>query len=98
MKIRHHSPALIDPTSESVRPSPGVVASLMDSGGMTWLALLTILLLVAFVPTGLANALAPDPSSGGYLRKAFSVEDGLPDNQVNAIIQSPNGFLWIGTD
>jgi ligand-binding sensor domain-containing protein len=25
------------------------------------------------------------------------VEDGLPDNVVNAILQSRDGFLWIGT-
>ena len=28
----------------------------------------------------------------------FTVEDGLPDNEVNAITQTRNGFLWVGTD
>ena len=28
----------------------------------------------------------------------FTVEEGLPDNEVNAITQTRNGFLWVGTD
>ena len=33
-----------------------------------------------------------------YLRTVFTTEDGLPDNVVNAIVQTGNGFLWLGTD
>ena len=50
------------------------------------------------VATNAANALAPQQSPNNYLRRVFTVEDGLPDNQVNALTESPNGFLWIGTD
>lgn|GEM_PF-868344 len=32
-----------------------------------------------------------------YIRTDFTVEDGLPDNVVNAIIQTENGLLWVGT-
>ena len=55
------------------------------------LALLTIL-----ARCGLA--LDPTQPTGSYLRTAFTVEDGLPSNVVNAIVQTRNGFLWIGTD
>jgi signal transduction histidine kinase/ligand-binding sensor domain-containing protein len=44
------------------------------------------------------QALALDPQASSYLRKDFTVEEGLPDNEVNAITQTRNGFLWVGTD
>ena len=44
------------------------------------------------------QALALDPKASSYLRTDFTVEDGLPDNEVNAITQTANGFLWVGTD
>jgi signal transduction histidine kinase/ligand-binding sensor domain-containing protein len=45
------------------------------------------------------SALALDPTqpTANYLRTTFTVEDGLPDNVVNTILQSRDGFLWIGT-
>ncbi len=44
------------------------------------------------------RALALDPQASSYLRADFTVEQGLPDNEVNAITQTANGFLWVGTD
>lgn len=43
-------------------------------------------------------ALEPDPSENGYIRKNFTVEDGLLSNHVNTIVQGRDGFLWIGTE
>jgi hypothetical protein len=37
----------------------------------------------------------PEPAS--YVRKNFTVEDGLLSNNVNAVLQTRDGFLWIGT-
>jgi signal transduction histidine kinase/ligand-binding sensor domain-containing protein len=37
-------------------------------------------------------------SPADYLRTDFSVENGLPNNVVNAIVQTENGLLWVGTD
>lgn len=45
-----------------------------------------------------ALALDPQQPPSSYLRTDFTVEDGLPDNQVNAVTQTRNGFLWVGTD
>jgi ligand-binding sensor domain-containing protein len=45
-----------------------------------------------------ALALDPHQPASSYLRTDFTVEDGLPDNQVNALAQTRNGFLWVGTD
>ena len=46
-----------------------------------------------------ATALAQKPSrmTDSYIRTDFTVEDGLPDNVVNAVVQSENGLLWVGT-
>ena len=45
------------------------------------------------------NALALDSlvTNGGYVRKSFTVEDGLSSNNVNAIAQTEDGFFWVGT-
>ena len=45
-----------------------------------------------------AHALDPNQPANNYLRTTFTVEDGLTSNVVNAILQTRNGFLWIGTD
>ena len=50
----------------------------------------------ALIPSAFALNPVQFPPSG-YVRKDFTVEDGLPDNNVNAIIQSRNGYLWVGT-
>lgn len=40
-------------------------------------------------------------SSGSYCQRynfnTFSIADGLPNNQINKVIQADNGELWIGT-
>jgi ligand-binding sensor domain-containing protein len=36
-------------------------------------------------------------TNGGYVRKGFTVEDGLSSNNVDAIVQTADGFLWVGT-
>jgi ligand-binding sensor domain-containing protein len=45
-----------------------------------------------------ARAVDPSQPATSYIRTAFTVEDGLSSNVVNAIVQTRNGFLWIGTD
>ena len=46
----------------------------------------------------IALALDPHQPVSNYLRKDFTVEDGLPANQVNEVVQTDNGFLWVATD
>src|SRR5580693_547966 len=46
---------------------------------------------------GQALALDPTQSVGSYLRTHFAKEDGLPSSIVNVILQTRNGFLWVGT-
>jgi ligand-binding sensor domain-containing protein len=47
--------------------------------------------------TGQALALDPTQAVGSYLHTHFSKEDGLPSSIVNVILQTRNGFLWVGT-
>ena len=37
------------------------------------------------------------PIGTKYIRTDFTVDDGLPDNTINAITQTDNGLLWVGT-
>lgn len=39
----------------------------------------------------------PSPQSEEYLVKNFTVEDGLPVNSVNRILQDDDGYLWFST-
>src|SRR5215469_11861640 len=37
------------------------------------------------------------PSNEDYLIDAWLTDNGLPENIVNAITQTPDGYLWCGT-
>ena len=53
-----------------------------------------IALLCLHVATIAAAALLPNP---GYSHKIWRVEDGLPQSRIQAISQTADGYLWIGT-
>jgi signal transduction histidine kinase/ligand-binding sensor domain-containing protein len=53
---------------------------------------LTTILLLALSVGHVDGATAAD-----WLVDAWRVEEGLPDNSVNAITQTPDGYLWLGT-
>ena len=58
-------------------------------------ALLPALLAALLAPTtGLASAAERE---SGWLVRTWQTDDGLPDNRVYAVVQSPDGFLWVGT-
>jgi ligand-binding sensor domain-containing protein/signal transduction histidine kinase len=57
-----------------------------------WAALAAICLLDR------AHALDPNRMTSQYLRQQWSGENGLPGGPVHAIAQTPDGYLWIGTD
>jgi streptogramin lyase len=48
--------------------------------------------------TKFARGVDPEQPATSYIRTTFTVEDGLSSNVVNAIVQTRDGFLWIGTD
>ena len=45
-----------------------------------------------------AHALDPHRKISQYVREKWSAANGLPGGAVHAIAQSPDGYLWIGTD
>ena len=40
---------------------------------------------------------AIDKPVSAFFRETWTTRDGLPHNQVNAIAQTPDGYLWLGT-
>src|SRR6266851_9731566 len=56
------------------------------------------LLILLAVAAQSVLAVDPNRSTTSFICTSFTVEDGLPSNVVNAILQTRNGFLWIGTD
>ena len=44
----------------------------------------------------LAGALAA-PGAPAYVSRIWRVQEGLPENRIRAIAQTPDGYLWLGT-
>src|SRR5688572_8744350 len=45
-----------------------------------------------------AHALDPAKAVSQYVHQVWRTEHGLPTNTVIAIAQTPDGYLWLGTD
>ena len=43
-------------------------------------------------------ALEPSTAIGNYGRQTWMMENGLPQNTVTAVIQTRQGFVWLGTE
>ncbi|MFN7973279.1 MAG: two-component regulator propeller domain-containing protein [Acidobacteriota bacterium] len=52
---------------------------------------------VLLAAAGTAHALDPSRALSDYGHDAWQTEEGLPQNSVNALLQSRDGYLWIGT-
>jgi ligand-binding sensor domain-containing protein/signal transduction histidine kinase len=61
-------------------------------------ALTLSLLLILLAMSISARALGQQSLASNYIRTDFTVEDGLPDDVVNAIVRTGNGLLWLGTE
>jgi signal transduction histidine kinase/ligand-binding sensor domain-containing protein len=55
--------------------------------------------LASFLLTGALRTVAQTMthSSSDYLIHSWRSEDGLPQNSVNCLAQTPDGYLWVGT-
>ncbi len=42
-------------------------------------------------------ALDPSAAMTDYLRQSWKSEDGLPQNTISTILQTADGFIWVGT-
>jgi ligand-binding sensor domain-containing protein/CheY-like chemotaxis protein len=54
-----------------------------------------LLSLLIMSPTGWA--LDPEKDITQYVHDVWGIEDGLPQNSVHSIIQTRDGYLWLGT-
>jgi signal transduction histidine kinase/ligand-binding sensor domain-containing protein len=59
------------------------------------IALLTTVLILGALA---ARALEPSTPLASYGRQAWVMENGLPQNTVQALVQSKDGFVWLGTE
>src|ERR1700686_4688410 len=65
--------------------------------GRRFVATASLLLSAALVPTSLF-ALNPRKSLTQYTRTVWTQAQGLPQDTIRAITQTPDGYLWLGTD
>ncbi|MBL9175607.1 MAG: hypothetical protein JNL10_18845 [Verrucomicrobiales bacterium] len=61
-------------------------------GGIAWIG---VWLLLAGIMPG--RAVPWEDLSKEYVLRKFTVEDGLPQNSVTKIVQTPEGYLWCST-
>lgn len=75
-----------------------IIAS--QNGSHGWASKAVVLLWLVWASAGWAQV--PDVQTsepvGGYLFDNWQLEQGLPQNTVNAIVQGPAGYLWFGTE
>jgi ligand-binding sensor domain-containing protein/signal transduction histidine kinase len=57
----------------------------------------SIALLPLLMAMSAARAATPDPPAQAPIIRSWGTEAGLPQNSVNAIVQSRDGYLWLGT-
>ncbi len=57
----------------------------------------TMVLLVAGAPCVLRALEAPPSLSSSATHRMWRAQDGLPDQTVQALVQTADGYLWIGT-
>lgn len=58
---------------------------------------LLLMILSASVFSGVAFALTPQRAITQYVHETWTTEDGLPQNSVNDILQTGDGYLWLAT-
>ncbi|MGA2051247.1 MAG: two-component regulator propeller domain-containing protein, partial [Terracidiphilus sp.] len=46
----------------------------------------------------MAMAIEPSTPLANYGRQAWGMENGLPQNTVQALVQTKDGFIWLGTE
>ncbi len=59
-------------------------------------ALLAALLMLAVLPRAAAAA-GREQEHINYITDIFNEENGLPTGEANAVVQAPDGYLWIGS-
>jgi ligand-binding sensor domain-containing protein/signal transduction histidine kinase len=61
------------------------------------IAILALGLLCVMAAPGSATALDPGKAPSQYVHSTWRTDDGLPQNSVMKILQTRDGYLWVGT-
>jgi ligand-binding sensor domain-containing protein/AraC-like DNA-binding protein len=61
------------------------------------LLLLILLIVQCLCAFSLGAAEDGSPETGSYIAKSWSAESGLPHSSVRALVQTGDGYLWLGT-
>lgn len=61
-------------------------------------ALLLTAMAVCYLPSQVQAALDPSKAITQYVHEVWTTANGLPQNSVVAIAQTPDGYLWLGTE
>jgi signal transduction histidine kinase/ligand-binding sensor domain-containing protein len=62
------------------------------------IALRVASVVLALIDPACSRALDPSTALGNYARQTWVMENGLPQNTVTAVIQTRQGFVWLGTE
>jgi signal transduction histidine kinase/ligand-binding sensor domain-containing protein len=54
--------------------------------------------LLSLTFAGAVFAIDPSRAMTQYVHRSWTVQDGLPQNSVQALAQTPDGYLWFGTE
>jgi ligand-binding sensor domain-containing protein len=55
------------------------------------------IVLVAIAMSARADALDPSKTLSQYVRRIWQVQQGLPQASIDALLQTRDGYLWLGT-
>src|SRR5262245_34336333 len=58
----------------------------------------TLAVALTLATGAVAAALTPERPFDQYAFRAWSVEQGLPHQSIEAIAQTSDGYLWVGTE
>ena len=56
-----------------------------------------VALLTALLLAGSLRAATPSNGLPGYSSRVWHIQDGLPEDTIQALAQTRDGYLWIGT-
>src|SRR3990172_8164874 len=56
-----------------------------------------VMLFVAVLSPGDAHSLDPQKPVTQYVHDMWQTEDGLPMSSVGPVVQTPDGYIWLGT-
>ncbi|MGH9825780.1 MAG: two-component regulator propeller domain-containing protein, partial [Blastocatellia bacterium] len=57
-----------------------------------------LLILICLTDAGSTLALDPHKPLNQYTHVVWQTENGLPQNTVHQVVQTRDGYIWLGTD